>query len=209
MLALKHNPHDICSISSPYGIRIDPLTGSITQHAGIDIRPKARGQAGDPLYAVAEGIVVVSKANAGGATHGLGYYLDIQHDGFRSRYAHLLKLGLPTRTKVEAGQIIGFMGNTGRSTGVHLHFGMQVGKTWVDPAPYLLKEVEDLTEDQVKKLIEESKRVYVRLADVPAWAKPSIVRLLQRKVISPDSDGSINLTHEMVRLLVMMDRMVS
>lgn len=209
MIAFKHNPHDVCDISSIYGYRTDPLTGAKTMHNGIDIRPKTRGIPGDPLYAVTDGIVLVSKVNNGGPTVGLGYYLDIQHDGFRTRYAHLKELGLPPGTQVRSGQVVGFMGNTGRSSGVHLHFGVQSNGAWVNPAQFLLKEGNDMTEEQVKKLIEGSKVIYKKVSDLPEWARPTIEKMMKGRVIFPDSDGSINVTHEMVRLLVMMDRMVN
>lgn len=208
MIVFKHNPHDVCDISSPFGTRTDPLTGAKTMHNGIDIRPKARGIPGDPLYAVADGFVSVSKVNNGGPTVGLGYYVDIQHDGFRTRYAHLKELGLPAGAKVKPGQVVGYMGHTGRSTGVHLHFGVLAGTTWMDPAKYLIREEDNMTEDQVKKLIEDSRKVYRRASDLPEWAKPAIEKMIKNKIIYPDLDGTINLTHEMARLLVMIDRMV-
>ena len=102
MIRFLHNPHDVCEVSSPYGIRKDPLTGAKKMHDGADFRPKKRGVIGDPLYAVDEGTVAISKANNGGYGKGLGYYLDIQHKGFRTRYAHMRELGLPVGTKVKA-----------------------------------------------------------------------------------------------------------
>jgi len=209
MIVFMHNPHDKCEISSPYGYRMDPLTGAKKLHDGIDIRPINRGKEGDPLYAVADGVVSISKTNHGGSTIGLGHYMEIQHKGFKTRYAHLSKLGLPTGTKVKAGQIVGYMGNTGRSTGVHLHFGVQQNGAWVNPTQYLLREVEDMTEEKVKKLIEESKTIYKRASDLPDWARPTIESMIKNKVIHPDAEGLINLTHEMARILVMMERMVS
>jgi hypothetical protein len=208
MIVFKNNPHDVCGISSPYGYRTDPLTGARKLHDGIDIRPVTRGKEGDPLYAVNDGVILISKTNNGGLNVGLGHYIDVQHEGFKTRYAHLQKPGLPQGTKVRSGQIVGYMGNTGRSTGAHLHFGVHRNDVWVNPAQYLLQEVDDMTEEQVKKLIEESRTIYKKVSDLPGWARPSIEKMLKKKVIHPDSDGSINVTHEMVRILVMMDRLV-
>lgn len=70
------------------------------------------------------------------------------------------------------------------------------------------EEVDDMTEAEVKKLIEESRTVYRRQSDVPSWAKPTIDKLILEGHIVPSADGSINLTQDLTRALVILDRMV-
>lgn len=111
-------------ISSPFGKRVHPVTKKITFHNGIDIVCKE----GTPILADGEGIVIVSKCDNQGVDKGLGYYMDVQYNGYCLRYAHLKQLGLPVKTKVTAKQIIGYSGNTGSSTGAHLHFELRKGK---------------------------------------------------------------------------------
>ena len=96
-------------------------------HDGIDIGALIPGVEGDKLYAVADGLVIISKVNGGGVTKGYGYYIVIQHDGFSTLYGHLQELILNVGQTVRAGEIIGKMGNTGTSTGAHLHFRLSEG----------------------------------------------------------------------------------
>ncbi len=111
---IKGNIH----ITSPYGMRIDPVEKVRKFHNGIDIRANI----GTPILAVADGEVAISKVNGGGAKVGYGYYIVVQHKGFITLSAHLNKLGLPVGTVVKKGQVIGYTGNSGKSTGPHLHF---------------------------------------------------------------------------------------
>ena len=142
MIRFLHNPTDKPVVTSKYGMRKHPVTGENTMHRGIDIAPKKRGVAGDPLYAVADGEVVIAKVNEGGVKEGYGYYCAIQHNGFATLYAHQKDLKVRVGQHVKTGEVIGNMGNTGRSTNVHLHFGVTKGKysdmKWQDPEDYLL-----------------------------------------------------------------------
>lgn len=121
MIRLKNWPTDSRRITSPFG----PRWGDF--HDGIDIGALIPGVEGDKLYAVADGLVIISKVNGGGVTKGYGYYIVIQHDGFSTLYGHLQELILNVGQTVRAGEIIGKMGNTGTSTGAHLHFRLSEG----------------------------------------------------------------------------------
>lgn len=110
-------------ITSDFGYRTDPFHGKKTFHNGIDFR----GKRGDKVLAAAN-----SKVVAAGWHNGLGYYVKLKHDdGNTSIYAHMDKnpSKYPTKLRcgmsITAGQIIGSLGNTGRSTGPHLHFEMR------------------------------------------------------------------------------------
>lgn len=126
-------------ITSPYGWRTSPINGKQEFHKGIDI-----GGAGvnHPIYATMDGIVTVNKWS-----DSAGWMIYLQHigDDKHSRYIHLASQSpVPVGTEVVRGQAIGMMGNTGYSTGIHLHFeiatsqaglGTQAGT--IDPQVYL------------------------------------------------------------------------
>lgn len=116
-------------ISSNYGMRIHPTTKKNAQHNGIDIA----ADSGDPILAAASGIVTSS-----GYMSGYGYAVIIDHqNGFKTLYGHASKLLVDKGEKVKKGQVIAKVGSTGRSTGPHLHFELQVNNKAVDPTKYM------------------------------------------------------------------------
>lgn len=123
--------------SSGFGWRIHPLTKKREFHQGLDIKT----QSGVPVIAAADGRVV--KIERSGY---LGKTIEIDHEGneFKTLYAHLKDYadGLKVGHKVARDQIIGYVGNTGRSTGAHLHYGVYDMKTkkWVNPIRYILDQ---------------------------------------------------------------------
>ncbi|MFD2658460.1 MULTISPECIES: peptidoglycan DD-metalloendopeptidase family protein [Gracilibacillus] len=120
------------NITSSFGTRTDPVDGTTKQHNGIDIA--AGGVHGKPVVAYADGEVVYSQFNSGG----YGYLVIIQHENnVKTYYGHLQRQGIPVGTKVKAGQVIGNVGSTGKSTGSHLHFEVRVNDNPVNPLPYL------------------------------------------------------------------------
>lgn len=151
MIVFKNNPTRSMRITSMFGNRIDPISGLKKLHHGIDIGANVIGKQGDPLYAVSNGKVIVSKIDGAGLSKGYGRYIVVQHDGFSTLYAHQMELEVKVGNIVIAGQIIGHMGNTGASTATHLHFGLTNGlysnKKFIDPTPYLITE--NVIEDDV------------------------------------------------------------
>jgi murein DD-endopeptidase MepM/ murein hydrolase activator NlpD len=116
-------------ITSTFGIRLDPFTGKVSMHTGLDLDGELR----DPILAAAEGTVV-----AAGWHPDFGYHIQIDHGGgLRTEYMHLSKIIAEKGNVVKKGQIIGLMGSTGRSTGTHLHYEVQVNGVKVNPMPYL------------------------------------------------------------------------
>ena len=98
-------------------------------HAGTDFAAPI----GTPVYSTADGVVV----SAGWAS-GYGRLIKIQHEfGIETRYAHLNKIGVKVGQRVSRGERIGDMGNSGRSTGPHLHYEVRVGGTPVNPMTYI------------------------------------------------------------------------
>jgi len=121
---MKIKPLPDIKITSKFGFRIHPIKLTKMFHNGIDLAATV----GTPCLAIADGVVVASKVNGGGVTKGYGYYTVIQHDGFITVYAHLKKLGLPVNTKLKKGDVFALTGNTGESTGPHLHFEIRLGE---------------------------------------------------------------------------------
>lgn len=118
------------TISSPFGMRTHPILGTQRMHNGIDM---ACAQ-GTPIYATRAGKVTVASYQAGGA----GNYVSINHlDGFASIYMHMTHYVVSVGQTVSQGQLIGYVGSTGLSTGPHLHFGISYAGTYVNPLAYI------------------------------------------------------------------------
>jgi murein DD-endopeptidase MepM/ murein hydrolase activator NlpD len=118
------------TLTSPFGMRIHPISGKWKMHNGVDM---AAAQ-GTPIYAAKSGKVTTASYQAGGA----GYYVSINHgDGFSSIYMHMTHFIVSPGQYVTAGQVIGYVGSTGGSTGPHLHFGISYNGTYVNPMDYV------------------------------------------------------------------------
>ena len=116
-------------ITSGFGYRSDPFAGSAAFHAGIDFK----GPTGAPIYSAAKGRVAFV-----GRRPGYGNCVDIDHgNGLRTRYAHMSAFRAKVGQTVMAGQPIGAVGSTGRSTGPHLHFEVRLHGRPVNPRPFL------------------------------------------------------------------------
>ena len=114
-----------------FGINPDPFTGAAHMHSGIDI---STYRLGDPIVATADGQI----AYIGYEASGLGNYVIIRHQhGFYTRYAHMLSSRVETGQQVKQGETIGYIGNTGRSTGPHLHYEVHIGSDVVNPLKYI------------------------------------------------------------------------
>jgi murein DD-endopeptidase MepM/ murein hydrolase activator NlpD len=120
--------------SSGFGWRRSPFTGLKEFHNGLDIC----GRQGTPIIAPANGRV----AKVGRNVY-LGKYIRIDHgNGITTTYAHLHNYGVSQGQDVQRGEVIGLMGNTGRSTGTHVHYLVEVDKSVVDPVRYILNAKE-------------------------------------------------------------------
>lgn len=118
------------TITSPFGMRMHPILGYARMHNGIDMACPS----GTPIYATRSGTVTAASYQAGGA----GYYVSINHgDGFASIYMHMTRFVVSAGQTVSAGQLIGYVGSTGLSTGPHLHFGISYAGTYVNPLAYI------------------------------------------------------------------------
>lgn len=116
-------------ITSEFGGRPDPFTGADSKHKGLDIGAVK----GTPIYAASGGKIIQSSNK----NNGYGNCVIIEHSsGFKTLYAHCSELLVKEGEIVTAGQLIAKVGSTGRSTGPHLHYGMMVNGTYVDPLLY-------------------------------------------------------------------------
>lgn len=117
------------ALTSGYGSRIHPVLGVRRNHRGIDLAAPI----GTPIYATADG--VVSRADLF-STYGL--FVSIEHGGeIQTRYGHMSRLNVAAGQTVRKGELIGYVGSTGRSTGPHLHYEVRIAGQSVNPVPYL------------------------------------------------------------------------
>ena len=116
-------------VSSAYGWRIHPVYNVKKFHHGIDLTAKS----GDPIVAARSGVVTRTTYDSAS-----GYYVTINHgDGFSSSYLHMTHYCVKPGQNVNAGDVIGYVGSTGVSTGPHLHFAIYYNGSSVNPASYV------------------------------------------------------------------------
>lgn len=137
---------DLKRIASGFGWRIDPVYGTKQMHWGLDFT----ADVGTEIYATGGGVVELVKNNA----WGYGKEVVINHGfGLKTRYAHLHEFKVKEGDKVRRGDLIGLMGNTGKSTGPHLHYEVEKDGQKVNPINYFHS---DLTPEQYEEIIQIS-----------------------------------------------------
>ncbi len=137
---------DLKRLASGFGMRVDPVYGTRTMHWGVDFS----ADVGTEIYATGAGVVEYIKTNA----WGYGKEILIDHGfGLKTRYAHLSGFNVKKGQKVQRGDLIGFMGNTGKSTGPHLHYEVEKNGQKVNPINYFHS---DLTPEEYEQIIEIS-----------------------------------------------------
>jgi murein DD-endopeptidase MepM/ murein hydrolase activator NlpD len=125
-------PVDGVHLTSSFGMRWHPILGGRHQHKGIDLA----GPIGTPVHATADG--VVGRADW---FSGYGLYVALEHGGsLETRYGHMSRLNVAAGQQVHKGDVIGYIGTTGRSTGPHLHYEVRIAGEAVNPIPYLQGE---------------------------------------------------------------------
>lgn len=119
-------------LSSNYGSRIDPITKQMAQHPGIDFSAPP----GTPILATGNGTVIRAESD-----HAYGQFIEVKHtDGFVTKYAHARKILVAQGETVTRGQAIGEVGNTGRSTGPHLHYEVSFNGSLINPMQVLASQ---------------------------------------------------------------------
>lgn len=159
--ALMKTPIDGARLSSGYGRRRHPILGYNRMHRGIDFAAPR----GTPIYAAGNGTV-----NYAGRNGAYGKYIRIRHNGkYSTAYAHLngYARGLRKGKRVRQGQIIGYLGSTGRSTGPHLHYEILVGSRQVNPFRIRLPSGRNLDGPALKSFEKVRDGIDQRLAGLP------------------------------------------
>ena len=125
----SRDPLNIKTMTSGFGMRDHPVIGGRRAHSGVDLAAPV----GTPIHATADG--VVSKASWYGS---YGLFISLEHGGdLQTRYGHMSRLNVAEGQTVRKGDVIGYVGSTGRSTGPHLHYEVRVDGAAVNPVPYM------------------------------------------------------------------------
>ena len=133
-------------LSSNYGMRKHPILGYDKMHKGVDFAAPT----GTPIFAAGNGVVEFAGKNGS-----YGNYIRIRHDStYKTAYAHLngFKKGVYGGVRVKQGDVIGFVGSTGRSTGPHLHYEIIVNGKQVNPSTLKLPSGRKLNDQQMEEL---------------------------------------------------------
>jgi murein DD-endopeptidase MepM/ murein hydrolase activator NlpD len=137
---------DLNRIASGYGYRIDPIYKTIKMHAGLDFTAPQ----GTPIYATADGSV----KTAGHSDGGYGNYVVIIHGyGYETLYGHMVRIKVRAGQKVKRGEIIGYVGSTGKSTGPHCHYEVHKNGRKLDPVYFFYN---DLSPQQFNQLLKRA-----------------------------------------------------
>jgi murein DD-endopeptidase MepM/ murein hydrolase activator NlpD len=137
---------DLERIASGFGYRIDPIYKTIKLHAGLDFAAPI----GTPIYATADGVVKV----AGFSDGGYGNHVIINHGyGYETLYGHMVRVKARVGQHVKRGEVIGYVGSTGKSTGPHCHYEVHKNGQKIDPVYFFYN---DLTPDQFDRLLKKA-----------------------------------------------------
>ncbi|MCZ2458636.1 MAG: peptidoglycan DD-metalloendopeptidase family protein [Chitinophagales bacterium] len=136
---------DLHRIASGFGHRIDPIYKTVKMHQGLDFSAPA----GTPIYATADGIVTT----AGNTHNGYGNHVIINHGyGYETLYGHMLRVKARVGQLVKRGEVIGYVGSTGKSTGPHCHYEVHKNGQRLDPVYFFYN---DLTPEQFDRLLKQ------------------------------------------------------
>ncbi len=147
-------------VSSPYGMRVHPVLGTVKMHTGIDYAAPS----GTPIYAPADGVVVFK-----GWQNGYGNTIILSHNnGVETLYGHMSAF-TPVSGNVKAGEVIGFVGSTGRSTGPHLHYEARINGLAVNPTTVALPapKMEQVNLAKFREQKKQSDSLMAAIRDVP------------------------------------------
>lgn len=166
MIKFKSNPLDKVKINYHFGLTKE--YGNIF-HNGVDLGAKKVGVIGDKIYSVNDGVVTFIRLDSPTG----GKYVIVQHDGYCTGYYHCMEIVVKVGMTVTSGQIIAYMGSTGKSTGPHLHFELRIGKYdnnyWlkgggrysnaINPLQYLLPNEIKMTVEKAKQIVKSKAQI--------------------------------------------------
>lgn len=152
-LLLSHTPaiqpvsnKDLSRIASGFGYRIDPVYKTTKFHAGLDFAAPQ----GTPIYATADGTVTTS----GNSGNGFGNHVIINHGyGYETLYGHMVRVKASNGAKVKRGEVIGWVGSTGKSTGPHCHYEVHKNGEKIDPIYFFYN---DLSPEQFDLILKKA-----------------------------------------------------
>jgi murein DD-endopeptidase MepM/ murein hydrolase activator NlpD len=140
-------------VSSGFGYRIDPVYKDRRLHPGLDFTAPV----GTPIYAAADGVV----KDAGFNTGGYGNRVVVNHGfGYETLYAHMVRIKARVGTKVKRGEVVGYVGSTGKSTGPHLHYEVHKNGTQLDPIYFFYNDLTPAQFDRILKLAAASNQSF-------------------------------------------------
>lgn len=140
-------------VASGYGYRIDPVYKDRRLHPGLDFTAPI----GTPIYAAADGVV----KDAGFNTGGYGNRVVVNHGfGYETLYAHMVRIKARVGTKVKRGEVIGYVGSTGKSTGPHLHYEVHKNGIQLDPIYFFYNDLTPAQFDRILKLAAASNQSF-------------------------------------------------
>ncbi|MBC7948475.1 MAG: M23 family metallopeptidase [Chitinophagaceae bacterium] len=150
---LSHTPaiqpvsnKDLSRIASGFGHRIDPVYKTVKMHAGLDFAAPQ----GTPIYATADGAIKL----AGNSGNGYGNHVIVNHGyGYETLYGHMVRVKARSGQSIKRGEIIGWVGSTGKSTGPHCHYEVHKNGQRIDPVYFFYN---DLTPDQFDRLLKQA-----------------------------------------------------
>ncbi len=150
---LSHTPaiqpvsnKDLNRVASGFGYRIDPVYKTVKFHAGLDFAAPQ----GTPIYATADGTVRI----AGNSGNGFGNHVVINHGyGYETLFGHMVRVKVSPGNSVRRGQVIGWVGSTGKSTGPHCHYEVHKNGVKIDPVYFFYN---DLSPEQFDRLLKKS-----------------------------------------------------
>jgi murein DD-endopeptidase MepM/ murein hydrolase activator NlpD len=132
-------------IASGFGMRIDPVYGTPKMHKGLDFTAAQ----GTPIYATGDGIVITAEGAAGG----YGNHVEINHGyGYQTLYGHMVRIKVRRGQRIKRGEIIGWVGSTGKSTGPHCHYEVKINGANVNPVYFFSNDLNAEQYDQLLKL---------------------------------------------------------
>lgn len=135
---------DLNRIASGYGYRIDPVYKTIKLHAGLDFAAPQ----GTPIYATADGVI----KTAGQSSGGYGNHVVINHGyGYETLYGHMVRIKARNGQRVKRGEVIGYVGSTGKSTGPHCHYEVHKNGQKLDPVYFFYNDLSPQQFDQLLK----------------------------------------------------------
>jgi murein DD-endopeptidase MepM/ murein hydrolase activator NlpD len=126
-------------------MRIDPVYGTPKMHKGLDFTAPQ----GTPIYATGDGVVIVAGASDGG----YGNHVVINHGyGYQTLYGHMVRIKARKGQRVKRGEVIGWVGSTGKSTGPHCHYEVAINGHEVDPVYFFYNDLDAEQYDRLLKL---------------------------------------------------------